>query len=205
MQDIICVFFMAAQVFAGPDMSSPIVGTYCGKTLPAQVTIDSNEALIVFRSDWSNQHKGFQLEYETICGGQFHEASGIIQSPYYPNSYPASRTCIYEIVQPPGKAIVLAISDLDIESGFHESCYFDSLSIYDGDNDNSTLLAQLCGDHQRIPSEPFYSTYNFMYLKFVTDSSMNNHGFSANYTTVDRSKFSLLYFSTIRFSYRNKN
>ncbi|XP_043273312.1 cubilin-like [Venturia canescens] len=178
--------FDYVKVFAGPDTSSPIVGTYCGKTLPGSVTIDSNEVLIVFKSDGSNEYKGFQLEYETICGGQFHEASGTIQSPYYPNSYPASRTCIYEIIQPPTKSIVLTVVDMDIESSFMEACYFDSLAIYDGDNDNSTRLGLLCGDSQQIPSEPFYSTHNYMYLKFVTDSSMNNHGFLANYTTVDR-------------------
>lgn len=149
--------------------------------------LDSNVALIVFTSDWSLGRKGFQLQYETVCGGEFHEPSGVIKSPYYPESYPASRTCIYEIAQPPGKGIILTMVDMEIEGGIGELCYFDGLTIYDGDNENSTVLATLCGDAGSVPSQPFYSTHNFMYLKFVTDSSIHNRGFMANYTTVNRS------------------
>ena len=155
--------------------------------MPEPIIIDSNIVLIVFKSDWSNEYQGFQLKYEVVCGGQFSEPSGIISSPYYPNSYPSSRTCIYEIVQSPEKGIVLTIVDMEIEPSIGGSCDYDALFIFDGDDDNSTLLDTLCRDAGSVPSQPYYSSLNYMYLKFVTDASFSNRGFMANYTTVDRS------------------
>ncbi|XP_057337332.1 cubilin-like isoform X2 [Microplitis mediator] len=174
------------QIFEGPDMDSPTLGTFCGSNLPSTMELDSNVALIVFKSDWSNEHTGFKLQYETSCGGEFHEPSGIIKSPYYPNHYPGARTCHFMIVQPPGKGIVLDIVDMDIEGSSFIDCYFDHLEIHDGDSENSTILANLCGDEEKIPSDSIYSSLNYMYLKFEADASIHGRGFLANYTTVNR-------------------
>ncbi|KAH0568173.1 hypothetical protein KQX54_019308 [Cotesia glomerata] len=178
--------FDSVQIYEGPDMESPTLGALCGNKLPAPIEINSNIALIVFKSDWSNENIGFKLQYQIACGGEFHEPSGIIKSPYYPDHYPGSRTCHYMIVQPPGRGIVLKIVDMDIEGSSFVDCYFDHLEIHDGDNENSTLLANLCGEGDKKPSEPFYSSLNYMYLKFEADASIHGRGFLANYTTVYR-------------------
>ncbi|XP_034938584.1 cubilin [Chelonus insularis] len=178
--------FDRVSIYEGPDMESPLVGRFCGNNLPPPIEIDSNVALIVFMSDWSTELEGFRIQYEISCGGQYHSPSGLIHSPYYPNIYPGSRTCIYEIIQAPGKGIALEILDMDIEGSSFTDCYFDHLEIRDGDNENSTLLTNLCGNDNNKPSEPIYSTLNYMYLKFETDSSVHGRGFLANYTTFDR-------------------
>lgn len=82
---------------------------------------------------------------------------------------------------------------MDIEGSSFVECYFDHLTIYDGDNENATQLANLCGDEANMPSDPLYSTHNHMYLKFETDVSIHGRGFYANYTTVDRSQLNFFF------------
>ncbi|XP_014605735.1 PREDICTED: cubilin-like [Polistes canadensis] len=183
LEDSTSCHFDAVEIYDGDSTDSPLIGRYCGDNMPPTIKSNSNNVIIVFTSDWSFEMEGFALTYEVLCGGEFTELTGVITSPLYPNTYHASKTCIYEIILPPGKAIVLTILDLDIE-GMSTDCYFDSLQIFDGDNENSTNLATLCGT--LIPSEPFYSTHNFMYLQFTSDTTIHGHGFKANYTSIDR-------------------
>lgn len=156
--------------------------------MPPTIKSTLNTLVVIFKSDWSFESEGFAMTYETICGGEFRDETGIIHSPFYPNSYHASKTCIYEIIQPVGKAIELTLIDMDIEGNEPPDCYFDYIEIHDGDNENATKLATLCGNQNHIPPTPFISTYNYMFIKFTTDSSIENRGFKANYTTIDRSK-----------------
>ncbi|KZC14141.1 Cubilin [Dufourea novaeangliae] len=176
--------FDFVEIYDGPSSDSQILGRFCGSTIPPLIKSNSNVLLIIFKSDWSLQKEGFTLSYNTLCGGEFTEESGVLHSPMYPNSYHSSRTCIYEIVQPPGKRIVLNILDMDIEGLTPPDCYFDYLEIFDGDNENSTKLATLCGSEEYTPTEPYYSTHNYMYLKFTSDGNVQGRGFSANYTTI---------------------
>lgn len=143
---------------------------------------------MVFKSDWSYEKEGFVVSYDTLCGGEFREETGIIKSPYYPNLYHDSKKCIYEIIQPINKGIKLTIIDMDIEGMQIPDCYFDYLEIHDGDNENATKLATLCGSEDQIPPVPYISTHNYMFIVFTTDSSVTGRGFKANYTTIDRSK-----------------
>ncbi|XP_066598353.1 cubilin-like [Prorops nasuta] len=177
--------FDSVEIFDGPSIDSPLIGRYCGTDLPPTVTSTSNVLLVRFKTDWSFEFEGFKLKYETMCGGVFTEPTGILTSPLYPNSYPASRICRYEIMQPPGKRIVLTMEDMDIEGVGSQTCYFDQLLIYGDDTNHSQALDLLCGPSHYTPKEPYYSSYNYMLLLFMTDSSNHNRGFKANYTTID--------------------
>ncbi|BHF75841.1 Bone morphoproteintic protein 1 [Sparganum proliferum] len=55
-------------------------------------------------------------------------------------------------------------------------CILDYLEIYDGSSINSPLIQKLCGGN--IP-QPVRSTDNTMYVKFVSDDSVQEGGFSA--------------------------
>ncbi|XP_033326417.2 cubilin [Megalopta genalis] len=173
------------EIYDGPSNESPLLGRYCGQTLPPSLKSTSNEVLLVFKSDFTVQSEGFTLSYSIDCGGVFTEESGFLHSPLYPNQYHSSRTCIYDIILPPGKRIELTIQDMDIEGLSPENCYFDYLEIFDGDNENSTKLATLCGGENDIPLDAYYSTHNYMMLKFVSDGSLQERGFFANYTAID--------------------
>lgn len=150
---------------------------------------NSNTLVVIFKSDFSYEMEGFALSYDTLCGGEFHEPTGIIKSPFYPNIYHSSKTCLYDIIQPLHKGIVLTIEDMDIEGMELPNCYYDYIEIYDGDNENATKFAKLCGDEEHIPDIPYYSTHNYMSIKFTTDSNIEGRGFKVNYTTIDRIKF----------------
>ncbi|TGZ53188.1 Cubilin [Temnothorax longispinosus] len=177
--------FDFVEIYDGPDTNSQLLGRYCGSDMPPAIKSNSNKLVVLFKSDWSYESEGFTLSYETLCGGEFHEGTGIIKSPFYPNPYHHSTTCIYEIIQPSGKGIILTMEDMDIE-GRDQNCYYDYVEIFDGDNENATNLAKLCGDEENMPDTPYYSTHNFMYIKFTTDNSIDGRGFKANYTTIDR-------------------
>ena len=62
-------------------------------------------------------------------------------------------------------------------------CLADSLSVYDGPDDGSTLISRLCGKTR--PGE-ILSSGNKMFLHFWTDASVEGRGFSLRYTVVSR-------------------
>lgn len=55
------------------------------------------------------------------------------------------------------------------------------LQIRDGHNENATLIGRYCFK----PPPTIISTYNYLWLKFETDASVQAKGFSAQYTTTD--------------------
>lgn len=169
-------------------MESPLIGSYCGNDLPESRTINTNILLIRLETDASSHRQGFHLKYETACGGEFYESSGIIQSPLFPSMYPPSKMCTYKIIQPVGKIIALTLQFLDIETMGEEACEYDSLSIYDGMNSNATRLATICGNKDNMQAEPFITKHNYMYLVFESDINVQYRGFSANYTSLDVGK-----------------
>ncbi|XP_022177373.1 cubilin-like [Myzus persicae] len=174
------------EIYDGPNIRSPLIGRYCGSTRFDQPIItNSNEVTIIFKSDFSATAEGFTIKYETLCGGTFTDSKGIIESPFYPNPYPKNKICEYLIAQPVGKAIRLSFLDMEIEDLSYPKCLYDSLEIRDGDNENSTKIALLCGNIDKLPKLPYISTHNYMWLKFSTDHSNSNKGFRANYSTID--------------------
>ncbi|XP_076174105.1 cubilin isoform X2 [Ptiloglossa arizonensis] len=173
------------QIFDGPTNESPLLGRFCGWTLPPTIKSNSNEVLVIFRTTWSAQMEGFTFAYNIFCGGTFTEESGIIHSPMYPNPYQISRVCTYDIIQPPGNRIMLSLLDVNIETIQQIKCSFDYLEIFDGDSENSTKLASFCNDDSEEDKTFFYSTNNYMLLKFSTDVNFQGRGFMANYTTIN--------------------
>ena len=123
-----------------------------------------------------------RLSFAIACGGSFSAPTGIVTSPYHPNPYPSGRQCDYLIAQPPGSRIRLEFVDFEIEGSFN--CNYDYLEIRDGDSENSTLIGRYCGDPSLGP-EPISSSLNYVWLRFVTDGSVQNRGFSLNYTTLE--------------------
>jgi hypothetical protein len=49
----------------GRTTDSPLVGRYCGHTLPPNYLSQGNELLIRFKSDHSVSHEGFSISYRT--------------------------------------------------------------------------------------------------------------------------------------------
>ncbi len=117
-----------------------------------------------------------------MCGGLFENETGVITSPNYPNPYEDSRTCLYEILAPLGKAIILHFEDFDLEDTSYPDCDYDYLKVFDGIDANATEVGKYCG--ATIPSDST-STLNVMVLQFQTDASISTKGFKATYNFID--------------------
>lgn len=53
-------------LYNGPDTNSPLVGRYCGSSLPAPYTTTSRQLAFVFVSDDVNNAQGFRATYTSV-------------------------------------------------------------------------------------------------------------------------------------------
>ncbi|XP_014830968.1 PREDICTED: cubilin, partial [Poecilia mexicana] len=166
--------FDYVEVRDGRMETDPLIGKYCGSTLPAPIRSSSNSLWIRFKSDSSVSRAGFRAAYSVACGGTL-SGTGEFRSPYYPNPYPHNKVCEWVINQQEGYVVTLNFLSFDVEGG---SCRFDFVEVRDGPSPSSPLLGKFCGDE--IPPR-LQSTQKSMYIQFSTDSSVNNHGFEAAY------------------------
>lgn len=60
----------------------------------------------------------------------------------------------------------------------HDSCTYDSLEVRDGGSESSPLLGRFCGYDK---PDDIKSSSNRLWLKFVSDGSVNKAGFAANF------------------------
>ncbi|XP_064410135.1 cubilin [Latimeria chalumnae] len=159
--------------------TDPLVGRYCGTTIPAPYTSTSNKLWIKFKSDASVRHGGFRAMYQVVCGGTL-SGEGTIRSPYHPNAYPHDKTCEWVIAQPEGKVVTLNFISFDIENA--TNCIYDFVEVRDGATADSPLIGKYCGLAIPPPSE---STQRSLYVRFKTDSSTSNYGFTAQYGSMN--------------------
>lgn len=174
---------MVFKIFEGGasnDEDGSLIGRFCGENMPPKIKSQKNKLRIVFSTDWSTSLDGFELKYQMVCGGHYQADSGTIMSPGYPREYDGDQTCVYDIEAPIGKAISLVFSDFEMES--HGACEFDYLEIYDGHDENSTVIGRYCGANR--PGQ-IISTYNMIHFVFNVDATIAGRGFQANYSFID--------------------
>ena len=97
---------------------------------------------------------------------------GTITSPNYPDDYPSSSLCWYNITSPNDLVVSLDITDFQLESSY------DYLYVYDGPNEGERLIGSYTGTLTNIPL--IISSGRSLYLVFDTDSSIQQRGFSAD-------------------------
>lgn len=68
------------------------------------------------------------LSFSAACGGELNAPSGTISSPNYPNLYPHSRVCRWELRVQAGRRLTLTINDLRLE-GSGTTCAFDYVDV----------------------------------------------------------------------------
>ena len=59
------IFFSwdSLTIYDGGSSTSPMMGKYCGDSVPPSHVSSSNEILLHFQSDWSVAKTGFHMEY----------------------------------------------------------------------------------------------------------------------------------------------
>ncbi|XP_071811335.1 uncharacterized protein [Apostichopus japonicus] len=143
---------------------------------------ETNQAWIRFTADESISNRGFSLEWaedrtvgEPCPAQELTEASGLIQSPDYPNSYPHNQDCVWTITLPSeGNAVLLVFEEFALEFGF------DYLYVGEGPDLDENVVSILTGFEN--PSEIQTST-NQVWLRFTSDEAEAAAGFSIQYSS----------------------
>ena len=118
------------------------------------------------------------------CNASYTANSGFVTSLNYPKPYPNHMDCNLLIKTSTGKIITLYSYAVNIEISTKQTCIFDQLNIYDGDNNATSLKLNnrtICGIQTNLPT--YQSSGNTMLLHFVTDFSLNHPGFAFTYVT----------------------
>lgn len=184
-----CCDFMT--IYNGPNTSSPVLGNFSGTTIPPVITSTGGPITIRFTSDGSVVSTGwaatincvacppppsyYQMSNSTVtvtCPGptQFYDSGGPTGN--YSNSENYTMTFYPSTV---GQCIQLAFSAFNTES----CC--DQMVVYNGANTASPILGTFAGT--TVPST-VTSTGGPITVKFTSDGSVNNAGWTASVSCV---------------------
>lgn len=118
----------------------------------------------------------FAFGEDKDCAYILTDLKGTIRSPGFPN-YKDGSKCTWLITVPKGMIIHLKTKTFSIESSYN--CERDALYIYDGPGTNSKLYSKPYCD-KNGPNK-VESSGNTLFLKFITDLSINSSGFEIEY------------------------
>ncbi|XP_041445753.1 embryonic protein UVS.2-like [Xenopus laevis] len=196
--DLVTLKFDAFDLQSSPNCISDYIRVYDGRTRNSLLLLDrtcgsepvpaliasTNLALVEFVSRDNKKKTGFKASYSTVkCGGTYFTPSRSITSPGYPNNYPPYSNCSYIITAPPSYKVSLSMTSFNTE--FSSSCKYDYLSVYDGNSSNNPLLNTFCGPLFLLSAT---STGPNMFLRFLSDKSVQKNGFLLSYSFVPLSK-----------------
>ncbi|MCX6272381.1 MAG: C10 family peptidase [Bacteroidetes bacterium] len=162
-------------VYGGETTGAPVLGTYSGTTVPADIIVNGSKVLITFHSDDATNAQGFYLTYSStypdFCSsGNLTALSGTITDGSGPKKYQANSTCIW-IIQPTNAASVkLTFTEFETEP------VYDYVKVYDLNTEE--LLATYSGS--TLP-DPVMTQTGGMYIEFRTNGLNNYQGWTANY------------------------
>lgn len=124
------------------------------------------------------------------------ETGGRLESPNYPLDYLPSKECIWKITVPKDYQVALKFQSFEVEN--HDNCVYDFVEVRDGDTADSRLIGIFCG--YKVPPDmrfkflvlPFFKIGNFkslffrsssnkLFVKFLSDGSVQKAGFSATF------------------------
>lgn len=166
------------EILDGYWYKSMSLGRFCGKNETIQ-TIKSteNRMLLIYVTTHADAYNGFVANYESICGGDLTIENGpTIESPNYPLFYLPNKNCVWRISVPLNYQVALEFQSFDLEN--HPNCQSDYIEVRDGDTELARLIGIFCGN--TLPPI-LASTTNIMFIKFVSDGSGENLGFSATF------------------------
>ncbi|XP_036324703.1 dorsal-ventral patterning protein tolloid [Rhagoletis pomonella] len=167
---------------------SPVIKRLCGNATAETIKSTSSRMLINYVNRNANKgFRGFSADFEVTCGGDiFLTEDRRIDSPNYPLEYLADRECIWRITVPDNHQVALKFQSFELEN--HDNCAYDYVEIRDGNSSDSRLIGIYCG--YLLPPN-IKTNLNQMYVKFVSDGSVQKVGFSAVFLQeYDECKFS---------------
>ncbi|KAJ8376962.1 hypothetical protein SKAU_G00075420 [Synaphobranchus kaupii] len=174
--------FDYVKIFDGDSMSFPLVGTFCGSTVPVPFVSTGNFLTIRFISDGSVSFSGFNATYrgvDKICGGILNATSSAqtITSPLYPNAYPEYTSCRWILDAPVQEKVKISVQQFHLQPT--QSCTQNYLEMKDWPGGDYGQTHKFCGSDSHIPD--FYSYDRTVHLTFKSDAFLTGNGFSLTY------------------------
>ncbi|CAG12052.1 unnamed protein product, partial [Tetraodon nigroviridis] len=178
--------FVSIYDSLSPDDSQAITEK-CGQRPPSnplEVTSSGNIMLINLITDSEVQQPGFLARYSAIpksnattCGGVLTADTGVITSPLYPSSYPPAVDCKWTIKVPAGRNVRIKFTLFRMKEPGVDTrvCHKDFVEV---------MGTKYCGE---IPYFTLTTNENVLDVKFHSDGSYTDKGFSAEYSAFDPS------------------
>jgi hypothetical protein len=168
------------EIYNGTSATAPLLGRYSGTALPPIINATGNVMFIRFVSNGSINSQGWEASYTLIppvyCGtSTFTASSGSISDGSGTNNYLDNQNCTW-LIQPAGIGTIR----LNFTSFTTESVN-DFVEIYNGTSATAPLLGRYSGT--ALPPT-INATGNVMFIRFVSNGSINSQGWTANYTLV---------------------
>ncbi|XP_061591640.1 ST14 transmembrane serine protease matriptase b [Cololabis saira] len=134
-----------------------------------------NVMLLTLITNEEKNFPGFRAMYSQIplddggCGGKLTGDKGSISSPFFPNNYPPRASCVWNIEAPKGKFVKIQFNKFSV--GNHsKDCPNDYVEVNN---------ERLCG--RNLKNSVVTSKSNKMTIKFTSDASYVDQGFTAEY------------------------
>ena len=109
-----------------------------------------------------------------MCDRVFKGTAGKIESPNFPNIYPARSQCLWTIYVANDHRIKFRFNVFNLESS--SNCHFDYVRIRDGFLANSAFLTEnLCGN--TLSQTVYNSTTSVASVQFISDRNIQKQGF----------------------------
>lgn len=126
----------------------------------------------------------FNVDYETICGGDIDVRSDAIltiESTNYPDKYPPNSLCVWRLTAPDNHLIAMKINYLALEQS--GGCLNDFLEVRNGNDIYSQPIGDYCGIKKSLLIN---STENTLSLIFASNDVEEDMGFSAIFSAIPK-------------------
>ncbi|XP_037243046.1 cubilin isoform X5 [Falco rusticolus] len=153
------------EVRNGSDVQSPLLGRFCGNSVPSPIFPQNHVVYLRFKSDISGARDGYEITWTSSsngCGGTLYGSTGSFASPNYPATYQNNTDCEWAITVPKGQIVTVNFDFISIDDP--GDCGSNYLILYDGPDASCPPVGPYCGMDTNIA--PFTATSHQVYIKF---------------------------------------
>ncbi|NXY67496.1 CUBN protein, partial [Glareola pratincola] len=170
------------EVRNGSDVQSPLLGRFCGNTVPSPIFPQNHIVYLRFKSDFSGAHDGYEITWTSSpsgCGGTLYGSTGSFASPSYPATYRNNTDCEWALTVPKGRMVTVNFDFISIDDP--GDCSSNYLILYNGPDASYPPAGPYCGMDTNIA--PFTATSHQVYIKFHAEYVTLPSGFQLSWTS----------------------
>lgn len=172
----------SVKIYDGDSTYWPLVGTFCGNSIPGFFVSSGNFLTVVFVTDSSVQRGGFNATYISVplvCGGVLNATTAVqtLTSPSFPHPYPPYSSCRWVLDAPPQETIKIAVQIFVLQPT--QSCTTNYLQMKDWPLGDYGQSHKFCAADAHPPD--FYSYGRTVHVDFKSDAYMTENGLSFTY------------------------